>query len=121
METIFVGLDVSKDETAICVRTSSATIVSSFKVAMDPQAIQDSHFSFSVVQCCHHFFGGHMGKPYPIEFRERVIAFVEADNTHRTSASRFQVSIKFVNDMVRLKQESGSLQAKRQGNPVAVN
>ncbi|MGH0003800.1 IS110 family transposase [Pseudovibrio ascidiaceicola] len=42
METIFVGLDVSKDETAICVRTSSGAIVSSFKVATDPQAIQGS-------------------------------------------------------------------------------
>ncbi len=42
METIFVGLDVSKDETAICVRTSSGAIVSSFKVAKDPQAIQSS-------------------------------------------------------------------------------
>ncbi|KZL20572.1 winged helix-turn-helix domain-containing protein [Pseudovibrio sp. Ad37] len=58
-----------------------------------------------------------MGKPYPIELRERVVAFVEAGNTHRASALQFQVSIKFVNDMVRLKRESGSLQAKRQGNP----
>ncbi len=58
-----------------------------------------------------------MGKLYPIELREWVVAFVGADNTHRASASQFQVSIKFVNDMVRLKRESGSLQAKRQGNP----
>ncbi len=58
-----------------------------------------------------------MSRPYPIEFRERVIAFVEAGNTHRASASWFQVSIKFVNDLVRLKRKSGSLQAKRQANP----
>lgn len=30
---------------------------------------------------------------------------------------RFDVSIKFVNDMVKLKRETSSLSAKRQGNP----
>ncbi len=58
-----------------------------------------------------------MGGPHPIELRERVVAFVEEGNTHRASAACFRVSVEFVNDMVRLKREGGSLQAKRQGNP----
>ena len=57
-----------------------------------------------------------MGKPHPIELRERVVAFVEEGNTHRSSATRFRVSIKFVNDMVKLKRETGALAAKPQGN-----
>ena len=32
--------------------------------------------------------------------RERVVAFVEEGNSHRTAATRFRVSVKFVNDMV---------------------
>lgn len=58
-----------------------------------------------------------MGKPHPMELRQRVVAHVEAGNTHRSAAARFDVSVKFVNDMVRLKRESGSLSPKRQGNP----
>ena len=58
-----------------------------------------------------------MGKPHPLELRQRVVAHVEAGNTHHSAASRFDVSIKFVNDMVRLKRETGSLAPKRQGNP----
>lgn len=58
-----------------------------------------------------------MGKPHPIELRERVVGFVEEGNTHRAAAAHFRVSIKFVNDMVRLKRQTGSLAPKRQGNP----
>ena len=58
-----------------------------------------------------------MGKPHPIELRERVVAFVEEGHTHREAAAHFRVSVKFVNDMVRLKRETGSLWPKRQGNP----
>ena len=58
-----------------------------------------------------------MGKPHPIELRQRVVAHVEAGNTHHSAAERFVVSVKFVNDMVKLKRETGSLAAKRQGNP----
>ena len=58
-----------------------------------------------------------MGKPYPLELRQRVVAHVEAGNTHRSAAARYDVSIKFVNDMVKLKRETGSLSAKPQGNP----
>ena len=58
-----------------------------------------------------------MGKPHPMALRERVVGFVEAGHTHHAAAARFQVSVKFVNDMVRLRRETGSLAAKPQGNP----
>ena len=58
-----------------------------------------------------------MGKPHPKELPERVVAHVVAGNTHHSAAARFDVSIKFVNDMVKLKRETGSLAPKRQGNP----
>jgi len=58
-----------------------------------------------------------MGKPHPLALRERVVAFVEDGNTHRSAAAHFRVSTKFVNDMVRLKHETGLLSPKPQGNP----
>ena len=58
-----------------------------------------------------------MGKPHPVELRSRVVALVEQGNTHTEAARRLCVSIKFVNDMVRLKRETGELAPKRQGNP----
>ena len=58
-----------------------------------------------------------MGKPHPVELRQRVVAHVEAGNTHRSAATRFDVSVKFVNDMVKLKRATGSLIPKRLGNP----
>ena len=57
-----------------------------------------------------------MGKPLPMELRQRVVDFVEEGHTHRAAAAQFRVSIKFVNDMVILKRETGSLEAKPQGN-----
>ena len=56
-----------------------------------------------------------MGKPHPLALRERVVDFVEDGNTHRSSAAHFRVSIKFVNDMVKLKRETGRLDPKPQG------
>ncbi len=58
-----------------------------------------------------------MGKPHPIELRERVVTLVGQGNTHTETARRLCVSIKFVNDMVRLKRETGALEPKKQGNP----
>lgn len=58
-----------------------------------------------------------MGKPHPIELRERAVRLVEQGTTHTEAARRLCVSIKFVNDMVRLKRETGSLAPKPQGNP----
>ena len=57
-----------------------------------------------------------MGKPLPLELRQRVVDFVEEGHTHRAAAARFRVSIKFVHDMVLLKRRTGSLDPKRQGN-----
>ena len=50
-----------------------------------------------------------MPKPHPLELRERVIAHVEAGHSHRATAAQYRVSVKFVNDMVILKRETGSL------------
>jgi transposase len=58
-----------------------------------------------------------MGKPHPVELRARAVALVEQGKTHTEAARRLCVSIKFVNDMVRLKREAGSLEPKPQGNP----
>jgi transposase len=58
-----------------------------------------------------------MGRPHPVELRERAVALVEQGNTHTEAARRLCVSIKFVNDMVRLKRETGTLEPKLQGNP----
>jgi len=57
-----------------------------------------------------------MGKPHPVELRARVVAFVEEGHTHRSAAAQFRVSIKFVNDMMELRRETGGLAPKRQGN-----
>ncbi len=57
-----------------------------------------------------------MGKPHPIELRERVVAFVDEGHGHRETARHFRVSPKFVNDMIKLRRETGGLLAKRQGN-----
>ena len=57
-----------------------------------------------------------MGKPLPMELRQRVVDFVAQGHTHRAAAAQFRVSIKFVNDMVILKRSTGSLEPKPQGN-----
>ena len=58
-----------------------------------------------------------MGRPHPMALRERVGAFVDEGNSHREAARHFRVSPRFVNDMIKLRSETGSLEAKRQGNP----
>ncbi len=57
-----------------------------------------------------------MAKPHPVELRERVVAHVDEGHTHRATALRFKVSIKFVNDMVKLKRQTCSLAPKPIGN-----
>ena len=57
-----------------------------------------------------------MGKPHPVELRQRVVDHVAEGNTHRSTAVRFRVSVKFVNDMVKLKKATGGLVPKAQGN-----
>lgn len=58
-----------------------------------------------------------MGKPHPMALRERVVTFVDEGNSHREAARHFRVSPRFVNDMIKLRRDSGDLAAKRQGNP----
>ena len=58
-----------------------------------------------------------MGKPHPMALRERVVAFVEEGNTHREASRHFRVSPRFVNDLMILHRENGSLAAKQQGRP----
>ena len=62
------------------------------------------------------YWGAFMGKPHPVVLRERVVAFVEEGNSHRSTAAHFRVSVKFVNGMVILKRETGSLEPLAQGN-----
>lgn len=57
-----------------------------------------------------------MGKPHPMELRARVITFVAEGHGHREAARHFRVSPKFVNDLVKLQRETGSLAPRRQGN-----
>lgn len=57
-----------------------------------------------------------MAKPHPVELRQRVVDHVAEGNTHRSTAARFKASIKFVNDMVKLKAATGGLVPKAQGN-----
>lgn len=61
-------------------------------------------------------WGSEMGRPHPVELRDRAVRLVEQGSTHTEAARRLCVSIKFVNDMVRLKRETGSLVPKPQGN-----
>ncbi|MGV1795350.1 hypothetical protein [Rhizobium sp. A37_96] len=58
-----------------------------------------------------------MGKPHPIELRERVVAFVNEGHSNREAARHFRVSPRFVNNMMMLHRSSGSLTAARQGHP----
>ena len=53
-----------------------------------------------------------MVKAHPIELRERVVNHVKQGNRHRATAGHFRVSIKFVNDMVKLKRQTGGLARK---------
>ena len=50
-----------------------------------------------------------------MELRTRVVDFVEEGNTHCARTVHFRVSIKCVNDKVRLEHETGSLHGKPQG------
>lgn len=58
-----------------------------------------------------------MGKPHPIELRERVVLYVDEGHSHQETARVFAVSVSFVNNMIKLRRVTGSLAAKKQGNP----
>ena len=57
-----------------------------------------------------------MGRPHHMALRERVVACVEEGCSRRTTAARFRVSVKFVNDMIILKRETGGFAPRVQGN-----
>jgi transposase len=48
--------------------------------------------------------------------RERVVACVEEGYSHQSTAARFRVSGKFVNDMIILMRKPGGLAPRVQGN-----
>lgn len=57
-----------------------------------------------------------MGKPLPMALRERVFAFVDEGRGHREAARHFRVSPRFVNELMKLRRETGSLTPRRQGH-----
>ena len=57
-----------------------------------------------------------MGRSHPIALRSRVVAFVEEGHSHREAARHFRVSPRFVNNLMILKRETGSLSPRRQGH-----
>jgi len=57
-----------------------------------------------------------MGKPLPMALRERVAAYVEEGHGHREAARHFRVSPRFVNELMKLWRETGSLEPRRQGH-----
>lgn len=61
-----------------------------------------------------------MGKPLPIELRCRVAAYVDEGHGHREAARHFRVSPRFVNNLMKLRVQSGSLEPRRQGHGVGV-
>ncbi len=57
-----------------------------------------------------------MGKPFPVELRQRVVDVVEEGHSHRSAAAEFRVSVRFVNDRVLPRRRTGSLDRKPRGN-----
>lgn len=57
-----------------------------------------------------------MGKPHPMALRDRVGAFVDEGHGHREAARHFRVSPRFVNELMKLRRETGSLAPRRQGH-----
>lgn len=54
-----------------------------------------------------------MGKPLPMALRERVAAYVDEGHGHREAARHFRVSPRFVNELIKLRRETGSLEPRR--------
>ena len=57
-----------------------------------------------------------MGKPHPLALRTRVAAYVDEGHGHRAAARHFRVSPKFVNDLMKRRRETGSLEPLPQGH-----
>ncbi len=57
-----------------------------------------------------------MAKPYSIDLRERVIAACEAGAKPEDAGPRFSVSVRCVYNWLKLRKDTGSLQARPQGS-----
>ena len=58
-----------------------------------------------------------MGKPHPIELRERVQAEIESGESRRGAAARFKVSASFAVKLAARVARTGSAEPARQGRP----
>ena len=58
-----------------------------------------------------------MGKPFSMDLRTRVVAAIEAGESHRSVAKRFAVGISTVGHWYRRKQRTGSVAPARMGPP----
>jgi transposase len=58
-----------------------------------------------------------MGKPHPIELRERVQAEIESGESRRGAAERFKVSASFAVKLAARVARTGSIEPARQGRP----
>jgi len=58
-----------------------------------------------------------MGKPHPIELRERVQAEIEAGQSRRAAARRYRVSASFAVKLAARVTRTGSIEPARQGRP----
>jgi transposase len=56
-----------------------------------------------------------MSKPLRIALRERVAAFVDEGPSNREASRHFRVSPRFVNNLMKLRAEAGSLAPRREG------
>jgi len=57
-----------------------------------------------------------MGKPLASELRVRVVAFVDEGHSNREASRHFRVSPRFVNNLMKLRAETGSIEPRRQGH-----
>ena len=58
-----------------------------------------------------------MGKPHPIELRERVQAEIDGGGSRRAAAQRFKVSASFAVKLAARVARTGSAEPARQGRP----
>jgi transposase len=58
-----------------------------------------------------------MGKPHPIELRERVQAEIDRGQSRRAAARRYEVSASFAVKLSARVSQTGSLEPARQGRP----
>lgn len=58
-----------------------------------------------------------MGKPHPIELRERVQAEISGGESRRGAAGRFKVSVSFAVKLAARVARTGSVEPARQGRP----